>query len=182
MGTSITFSAVNQDLQAAIKDLQSRPDYSRKSSLQQSAKTFNTASQALMVASAQQPLDATQAKQLADELSQQVLPSIEALVNANLKMANMGPLNTRRVLNPETVRAHNNRLNQAQQSTQRLVAQLAAVKDTPEKPDKPDKPDKPVEPSKELDYSAQREALMDSALNGVPLVAIDPNLLPTGTT
>ncbi|TNE61162.1 MAG: hypothetical protein EP335_17060 [Alphaproteobacteria bacterium] len=120
-------AAVVKDIPTVVADIQARPDYNGKPTLQQMIGTLNLFKQNLLTADAKPALSESDRQGLLDEANHDVLPSVADLVSLNVQITKMGQLSLNRTISPQMAKANNVNLTSLQHDTENLVAVLNAM-------------------------------------------------------
>jgi len=112
-------------LTSVINDISTRPDYNKRPELKTTSDTLTKFQQDLLIAEAQPELSVSNKAALKAEASNEVTPAITALIDSNIVMTNMGPLNTSRTITPTMAQEHNVKLEAELAAVQQLIAKLS---------------------------------------------------------
>jgi len=112
-------------LTGVINDISTRPDYNKRPELKKTSDTLTTFQQDLLIAEAQPELSVSNKAALNAEARNEVTPAITSLIDSNIAMNNLGPLNTSRTITPTMAQEHNVKLEEELAAVQQLIAKLS---------------------------------------------------------
>ncbi|WP_417805868.1 hypothetical protein [Thalassospira lucentensis] len=119
-----SITAVGKLTKSVIADVQARPDYSGSQTLKVLASQLRAFSQEILN---NETAGTTETyRGLKKHASSQIVPEIHKLNDANIEMANLGQLNTKRLVQPSVLQSENAMLQQYLNALETMIALISA--------------------------------------------------------
>tara|TARA_A100000171_G_C2130327_1_gene146235 strand:+ start:57 stop:794 length:738 start_codon:yes stop_codon:yes gene_type:complete len=119
-----SIAAVGKLTKSVITDVQARPDYSGSQTLKVLASQLRVFSQDVLNNETSGTTESYQA--LRKQASGQIIPEIHKLNDANIEMANLGQLNTKRLVKPSVLQSENAILQNYLNALEAMIALIGA--------------------------------------------------------